>query len=67
MRKKTEEEIDYEIRTTIQNEKLDKLMERYREDAMVSVNYDLLDKISVEIQSESKGESENEEEKSEKP
>ncbi len=67
LRKKTKEEIDYEIRTNIQNEKLDRLMEKYRKELMVSVNYDLLEKVSVEIPSESKGETENEEEKSEKP
>ncbi len=67
MRKKTPEEIDSEIRTNIQNEKLDRLMEKYKKESMVSVNYDLLDKVSVGIQSESKGESKNEEEKSKKP
>ncbi len=67
MIKKTQEEIDNEIRTNIQNEKLDKLMEKYRKESMVSVNYDLLDKVSVGIQLESKGETKNEEEKSEKP
>jgi len=67
MRDKTQEEIDYEIRTRIQNEKLDKLMEKYRKELMVAINYDLLSKVSVEIQSESKGEIENEEEKSENP
>jgi len=67
MRNKTQEEIDYEIRARIQNEKLDRLMEKYRKELMVSVNYDLLDKVSVGIQSESKGETENEEEKSEDP
>jgi parvulin-like peptidyl-prolyl isomerase len=67
MRKKTQEEIDSEIRTNIQNEKLDRLMEKYKKESMVSVNYDLLEKVSVEIPSESKGETKNEEEKSEKP
>ena len=67
MRDKTQEEIDYEIRARIQNEKLDRLMEKYRKELMVSINYDLLDKVSVGIQSESKGETENEEEKSENP
>ena len=68
LRKKTEEEINYEIRTTIQNEKLDRLMEKYKKESMVSVNYDLLDKVSIAIESESKGEPKNEEEaKSEKP
>ncbi len=67
MRKKTPEEIDSEIKTRIQNEKLDRLMEKYRKESMVSVNYDLLDKVSVGIQSESKGESKNEEGKSKKP
>jgi len=67
MRKKNQEEIDYEIRTSIQNEKLDRLMEKYKKELMVSINYDILDKVSVGIQSESKGETENEEEKSEKP
>ncbi len=60
MRKKAPEEIDSEIRTRIQNEKLDRLMEKYRKESMVSVNYDLLDKVSVGIQSENKGESKNE-------
>jgi len=67
MRKKTPEEIDYEIRTRIQNEKLDRLMEKYKKESMVSVNYDLLDKVSVGIQLESKGETKNEEGKSKKP
>lgn len=67
MRKKTPEEIDSEIRTRIQNEKLDRLMEKYKKESMVSVNYDLLDKVSVGIQSESKGESKNGEGKSKKP
>jgi len=67
MRKKTSEEIDSEIRTNIQNEKLDRLMEKYRKESMVSVNYDLLDKVSVGIQLESKGEAKNEEGKSKKP
>jgi len=67
MRERTPEEIDSEIRTIIQNEKLDKLMEKYRKESMVSVNYDLLDKVSVGIQLESKGETKNEEEKSQKP
>ncbi|NIM03873.1 hypothetical protein GTN66_07000 [bacterium] len=67
-RKKTEEEINYEIRTTIQNEKLDRLMEKYKKESMVSVNYDLLDKVSIGIESESKGETKDEEKaKSEKP
>jgi len=65
--KKTPEEIDYEIRTKIQNEKLDRLMEKYKKEMMVSVNYDLLDKVSVGSQSEDKGEIRNEESKSEKP
>ena len=64
---KTSEEIDYEIRARIQNEKLDRLMEKYRKESMVSVNYDLLDRVSVGIQSEGKGETKNEKEKSEKP
>ena len=34
---------------------------------MVSVNYDLLDKVSVEIQSGDKGETRNEERKPKKP
>lgn len=67
MRKKTPEEIDSEIMTRIQNEKLDRLMEKYRKESMVSVNYDLLDKVSVGIQSESKGEIKDEKGKSEKP
>ncbi|MDH5174264.1 MAG: peptidylprolyl isomerase [Elusimicrobiota bacterium] len=67
LRKKTQEEIDYEIRTNIQNEKLDRLMEKYRKELMVSINYDLLEKVSVEIPSESKGETKNEEEKPETP
>ncbi|MFB0527477.1 MAG: peptidylprolyl isomerase, partial [bacterium] len=67
MREETPEEIEREIRTGIQNEKLDRLMEKYRKESMVSVNYELLDKVSVGIQSESKGETENEEGKSEKP
>lgn len=67
MDKKTPEEINYEIRTKIQNEKLDKLIERYRKELMVSVNHDLLDKVSVEIQSESKGEIKDEERKSKEP
>jgi len=67
MRKKTPEEIDSEIKTRIQNEKLERLMEKYKKESMVSVNYDLLDKVSVGIQSESKGEAKNEEGKSEKP
>lgn len=67
MRKKTPEEIDSEIMTRIQNEKLDRLMEKYKKESMVSVNYDLLDKVSVGIQSENKGESKNEEGKSKKP
>jgi len=64
LEKKTPEEINYEIRTTIQNEKLDRLMDRFRKELMVSANYDLLDKISVGIQLESKGETTNEAEKS---
>ncbi len=67
MRKKAPDEIDSEIKTRIQNEKLDRLMEKYRKESMVSVNYDLLDKVSVGIQSENKGESKNEEGKSKKP
>ncbi|MFQ5867488.1 MAG: peptidylprolyl isomerase [bacterium] len=67
MEKKTPEEIDYEIRTRIQSQKLDRLMEKYRKELMVSVNYDLLDKVSVEIQSEDKGETRNEERKPKKP
>jgi len=67
MGKKTPEEIDYEIKTTIQNEKLDRLMKKYKKELMVSVNYDLLDKVLVGIQSESEGETKNEEGKSEKP
>ena len=67
MREKTPEEIDSEVRTTIQNEKLERLMEKYKKESMVSVNYDLLDKVSVGIKLESKGETKNEEEKSEKP
>jgi len=65
--KKTPEEIDYEIRTKMQNEKLDRLMEKYKKELMVSINYDLLDKVSVGTQSEDKGEIRNEERKSEKP
>ena len=67
MAKKTPEEIDYEIRTRIQNEKLDRLMEKYKKELMVSVNYDLLGKVSVGVESESKGETGNEETKSENP
>jgi len=67
MGKKTPEEIDSEIRTTIQNEKLERLMKKYKKESMVLVNYDLLDKVSVGIQSESEGEIKNEKGKSEKP
>jgi len=64
---KTPEEIEYEIRTKIQNEKLDRLMEKYRKELMVSVNPDLLDKVVVGTEPESKGEKENAEEKSDMP
>jgi len=67
MDKKTPEEINSEIRMRIQNEKLDKLIERYRKELMVSVNRDLLDKVSVGIQSESKGEIKDEKRKSKEP
>jgi len=67
MDKKTPEEIIYEIKMRIQNEKLDRLVERYRKELMVSVNQDLLDKVSVGIQSESKGEIKDEERKSKEP
>jgi len=63
---KTPEEINYEIRTTIQNEKLERLMERFRQELMVSVNYELLNEVSLGIQSENKGETTDEEEKSTK-
>ena len=67
MEKKTQEEIDYEIRATIQNEKLERLMEKYRKELTGSVNYDLLDKVSAGIESESKGETTNEQTKSNEP
>lgn len=64
---KTPEEIEYDIRTKIQNEKLDRLMEKYRKELMVSINQDLLDKVLVGTEPESKGEKENAEEKSDTP
>lgn len=64
---KTPEEINSEIRTQIQNEKLDRLIERYRKELMVSVNRDLLERVSVGIQSEEKGEIKDEKRKSQEP
>jgi len=64
MEKMTAEEIEYEIRTRIQNQKLKALIEKYRKELMVSVNRELLDKVPVEVQSEYEGEIRNEEEKS---
>ncbi len=61
---KTPEEINFEIKTTIQNEKLERLMQRFRQELMVSVNYELLNEVSLGIQPETKGETTDEEEKS---
>jgi len=65
--KKTPEEIENEIRMRIQNQKLELLVEKYRKELMVSVNRDLLDKVSLGIPLEGKGEIRNEERESKKP
>jgi len=65
--KKTPEEIDHEIRARIQNEKLDRLVEKFKKELMVSVDYELLDKVSIETQSEGQQEMTNEQKESKKP
>jgi peptidyl-prolyl cis-trans isomerase C len=65
--KKTPEEIQNEIRTRIQNQKLKTLIEKYKKELTVSVNRDLLDKVSVGVKSEDKGGIRNEERESKTP
>jgi peptidyl-prolyl cis-trans isomerase C len=65
--KKTPEEIQNEIRMRIQNQKLKTLIEKYKKELTVSVNRDLLDKVSVGVKSEDKGGIRNEERESKTP